>query len=94
MDASSERDLCMLIKSMHPEQIDRYMDDEYLRDSLLEHIAYCVAPSCKNVCEARAARTAKRRVLEEASLSKAERWRRTLAINERRYILKELGIIK
>ena len=79
---SSELGLCLLIERMSSEQVDRCLSNDKTTPILFEHMAACMASTCKNALIGFDQRAKIRRANEEASLDKTGRLNRELDILE------------
>jgi hypothetical protein len=94
MDASSERQLCLLVGKMIPEQFARYVDDAESGFVIFNHIAFCASPSCRKVLAENEKRVMEAIAREEKGLSRFERWKQELSNQELIHIMRERGIVK
>ena len=94
MEASSEREWCLLISEMNAEQFARYADDAESGFAIFNHIAFCASPSCGRVLEESERRAMDTVVREDATLSGFGRWKRDLLNQELLYVMRERGIIQ
>jgi hypothetical protein len=83
---------------MSPEQFDRYTDMEVREGDvgfiLFYHLSFCLSASCRKKFSEIQERTARKVLLEEATLSRAELWKRQLAEREMMHILRERGVLR
>lgn len=89
MDVATDRQLCVLITHITPEQFARSMQKPYARILFLNHINHCPRSAC-SVVQARY--EADMRIFFQ-TLSKNERMRRELEIRQEIEALKATGIL-
>ena len=94
MDDTSERQLCLMVENMIPEQFARYVKDAEFGFVIFQHIASCASPSCRKVLSENEKRVADAVAREEVGLSRFERWKRDVFIREVIHAMRERGIVK
>jgi len=94
MDASSERQLCLLVRKMIPEQFARYRGNGESGFMIFNHIAFCEDPFCKKLCGENEQRVADAIAREKRTLSAFKQWEQNILRRETLHVMQERAGIK